>query len=136
MDSRFLIEAVRWCMAEAIRMWWSGDRDIAAKAVREILQFDVPCIGSFEGALLVQRTDLMAEEEILVLLHYAGEQGFGRQEILRHAQISSRSVDRALESLTAADCREVIRLQNGSYRLTDLGSRRIREQLADKLLLV
>lgn len=136
MDSRFLIECVRWCLEEVIRIWWSGDREIAAKAVRELLQFDVPCIGSFEGALLVQRTDLKAEEEILVLLHYAGEQGFRRQEILQHARISQRSVDRALDSLTAPDCRQVIRLPNGNYRLTDLGSKRIREQLAEKLLLV
>jgi hypothetical protein len=135
MDSRFLIECVRWSMAEVIRIWWASDREAAAKAIRELLQFDVPCIGSFEGALLVQRTDLRAEEEILVLLHYAGEQGFSRQDIVRNAKISLRSVDRALETLTAASCRQVIHLSNGNYRLTDLGSKRIREQLADKLLL-
>jgi hypothetical protein len=135
MDSRFLIEAVRWSMAEVIRIWWTGDRDLAAKAIRELLQFDVPCIGSFEGALLVQRTDLKAEEEILVLLHYAGERGFGRKDILRYAQVSERSVDRALECLTAPDSRQVIRLDSGDFRLTDLGSKRIREHLAEKLLL-
>jgi len=134
MDSKLIIESVRWGMNEVLRIFWQGDREKVAKAIREILQFDVPCVGSFEDALLVQRTDLSAEEELLILLHYAGEAGFSRTELGRHSKCSPSSVTRCLQKLEAADYRQIILLSSGSYRLTDLGSKRIREQLADKLL--
>lgn len=81
MDSKFVIEAVRWCMNDTLRIFWTGDREKAAKAIRELLQFDVPCIGKFEEVLIVQRTDLTSEEEILVLLHYSGEVGMSRKDL-------------------------------------------------------
>jgi len=135
MDSKFLIESVRWCLNETMRLFWSGHKEDAAKAIREILQFDVPCIGTFEGALLVQRTDLTAEEEVLVLLHYAGEVGFSRKELGRCCMKSAPAITTALKNLCAGDYREVLQVSDGSYRLTDLGSKRIREELAEKLLL-
>lgn len=135
MDSKFLIESVRWCMNETLRIFWQGDRDTVAKAIRELLQFDVPCIGKFEEVLLVQRTDLTPEEEILVLLHYAGEKGFNRKELGQHSMANPTAVTRAVQKLESPDYRQIVALSNGAYRLTDLGSRRIRLELADKLLL-
>lgn len=134
MDAKFLIETVRWCMNETLRIFWQGDREKVAKAIRELLQFEVPCIGKFEDIILVQRTDLTAEEEALLLLHYAGESGFSRTELGRHSKFSPPSVTKALNKLTSPKCLQVVRLNNGHYRLTDLGSKRIREELADKLL--
>jgi hypothetical protein len=87
LDSKFLIECVRWLMNEFLRIFWQGDRELVAKAIRELLQFDVPCIDTFEGALLVQRTDLSPEEEVLVLLHYAGETGFTRAELGKYLKL-------------------------------------------------
>jgi hypothetical protein len=104
-------------------------------SIRELLQFDVPSVGLFEDIVLVQRPDLSAEEEILILLHYAGEVGFTRAELARYAKCSQTSVTRALQKLTGPDCRQVVVLPSGKYRLTDLGSKRIREHLPDKLLL-
>jgi len=45
-----------------------------------------------EEVIMVQRTDLSPEEEILVLLHYAGEQGFTshRSREIRNGETSSR----------------------------------------------
>src|SRR5688572_6414750 len=84
MDARLMIENVRWAMNETLRIFWQGDRELVAKAIRELLQFDVPCVGLFEDVLLVQRTDLSVDEEVLVLLHFAGEAGFSRTELGRH----------------------------------------------------
>jgi hypothetical protein len=134
MDAKFLIESVRWCLMETLRLFWQGDREKVAKAIRELLQFDVPCIGTFEGAVLVQRTDLTAEEELLVLLHYAGEVGFSRSELGQYARLPASSVTEALQRLTSRDRREVILVDGERYRLTDLGSRKVRLDLADKLL--
>jgi hypothetical protein len=135
MDSKYVIEAVRWCMNETLRIFWGGDRERVAKAIRELLQFDVPCVGVFEDVVMVQRTDLTAEEEVLLLLHYAGEQGFTRAELGRYCMFSSGRVTEAVQQLESPKRREVVCLATGQYRLTDLGSKRIREQLADKLLL-
>jgi len=134
MDAKVLIECVRWCMNETMRLFWQGDREKAAKAIREILQFDVPCVGVWNDVIMVQRTDLEKDEEVLVLLHFAGERGFTREELQRYARFSPRSLGRALDDLVASERREVVLLGNGKYRLTDVGSKRVREELADKLL--
>lgn len=135
MDAKLVIECVRWAMAEILRLISKADRDEIAKSIRELLQFDVPCIGTFENVLLVQRTDLTAEEELLVLLHYAGEAGFSRRELGLHARRPPATITTALGRLTSPEVREVVQLPDGRYRLTDLGSKRVREQLTDKLLL-
>lgn len=135
MDSKLVIECIRWCMNELLRLFWQGDRDAVAKAIRELLQFDVPAIGVFDGLILVQRTDLSPEEEILLLIHYAGEQGFSRNLIGRSAQLNAPSVTKSIQRLSSPEFREIIQLPNGNYRLTDLGSKRVRDKLASKLVL-
>jgi len=136
MDSKVIIEMVRWCFAEALRMFWAGtDREQVAKAIRELLTFDVPCIGLFDDVLMVQRTDLTPEEEILVLLHYAGEQGFTRTQIGKHAMVKPPAVTTALQKLTDASVRQVVEFSPKTFRLTDLGAKRIREKMPDKLLI-
>ena len=136
MDARLIMENVRWAFAETLRISWKGtDREQVAKAIRELLQFDVPCIGKFEDVIMVQRTDLSAEEEVPVLLHYAGEQGFTRTELGKYAMVSPASVTTALKKLVSPEVRQVKQLPNDRYRLTGLGSKRIREQMPDKLLI-
>ncbi|MHB1158448.1 MAG: hypothetical protein ACYC26_16615 [Phycisphaerales bacterium] len=134
MDARYMMEAVRWTMVETLRVFWTGDREAAAKAIQELLRFDVPCVGRFENVLLVQRTDLRPEEEILVLLHYAGETGFSRTELGQHAKCAPSSVTRSLVNLTSPNRREVIQVGGGRFILTDLGQKHLRENLAGKLL--
>lgn len=134
MDAKLVIEGVRWMMNEMLRLFWNSDRNSVAKAIRELLQFDVPCIGVYNSKILVQRTDLTAEEEILILLHYSGENGFSRTEIGKSIMTSAASITLALQKLCSSIRREVIQLPNGNYRLTDLGQRRIRLELVDKLL--
>lgn len=135
MDARLMIEGVRWAMNETLRVYWTGDREAVAKAIRELLQFDVPAVGVFEDVVMVQRTDLRVDEELLVLLHYGGEVGLTRTELGRYAKWPAPRVTEALGRLTAPNKRQVVQLGSGNYRLTDLGSRHIREHLADKLLL-
>ena len=134
MDAKLIIEMVRWLMNETLRIFWTGDRGKVAKAIREILQFDVPCVGKFEDIIMVQRTDLTPDDEVLVLLHFAGESGFTRAELGKFVYAAAPRVTEALQRLTASNTRRVIKLPNGSFRLTDLGSKHIREALADKLL--
>ncbi|MBI5130975.1 MAG: hypothetical protein HZA66_16160 [Rhodopseudomonas palustris] len=135
MDSKLVIESVRWVMNETLRRFWRGDREVVARAVRELLQFDVPAVGVFDDKIIVQRTDLSADEEILILLHYSGEQGFSRTRLGQIAQLSPPAVTKSLQKLSSPNCRQVIQLSNSNYRLTDLGSKRIREDLSGKLII-
>ncbi|PRX95869.1 hypothetical protein [Paraburkholderia sp. BL25I1N1] len=135
MDAKLVIECVRWAMNETLRLFWNGDREAVAKAIRELLQFDVPSVGVYDGVPLVQRTDLKPDEEILVLMHYAGEEGMSRTDIGKAARWAASTITSALQRLIASDCRQLVVLKNGNYRLTDLGSKRLREQLSTKLLL-
>ncbi len=133
MDARYIADSVRWAFSELLRLYWNGDRDLVAKAIRELSQFDVPSVARFGNKVLVQRRGLKAEEELLVLLHYAGEQGFSRRELGIHALQNAPAVTRALQSLQSL--REVIEVEPKQFRLTDLGSKRVREQLAAALTL-
>lgn len=133
MDSKLVIECVRWTMNELLRLYWRGDREAVAKAIRELLEFDVPAVGVFGEAILVQRTDVSPEEEILILLHYAGDEGFSRKSLGLWVQCPPPRITESLQKLVSPAFRQVIQLSNGNYRLTDLGSRRVREELANKL---
>lgn len=135
LDARLIIECVRWCLNETLRIFWSGDRETVAKTIKELLQFDVPCIGAFSDVIVVQRTDLSAEEELLVLLHYAGDAGFSRTELGKYSMLQPPAVTKSLQKLGAPALRQIVLLGSGRYRLTGLGEKRIRENLSAKLLL-
>jgi hypothetical protein len=135
MDSRLVLEGVRWLFSEALRVWWKDDREKVAAAIRELIQFDVPAVGKFEDVLMVQRTDLTPTEEILVLLHYAGEKGFNRKELGQYAMQTADRVTRAIQQVTSSESRQVVKLGSGHFRLTDVGSKFVREQLSEKLFI-
>ncbi len=134
MDAKLMVECARWLMMETLRLFSQQAQDQAAKTIRELLQFDVPCVGKFEEVIIVQRTDLTGEEEVLVLLHYSGDTGFTRTELGKYAQCSAPSVTRAVQKLLSSAFRQIVEV-NGRLKLTGLGSKRIREQLSHKLLL-
>jgi hypothetical protein len=135
MDSKLVLEGVRWLFAETLRIWWKSDRELVAKAIRELLQFDVPAVGKFGNILMVQRTELSPGDEILVMLHYAGETGFNRKEIGLYVMHPAPRITEALKGLTSPQCRQVVKLGSGNFRLTDIGSKYVRERLTDKLFM-
>lgn len=80
---KLVLENCRWVISEFLRVFWTADRRQVAAAIRRIVQYDVPVIGVYDGCPLVQRVDCSAEEEVLILLHHAGEEGLIRTEIGR-----------------------------------------------------
>src|SRR2546430_6014507 len=40
MDSKLVLEGVRWLFSETLRIWWKDDREQVAAAIRELLQFE------------------------------------------------------------------------------------------------
>jgi hypothetical protein len=134
-DSMLVLSMVRWVMAEVLRVFWSGSTAAVAQAIREIARYEVPAILILDDRRLVLRTDCTVEEEILLLLHNAGESGLGRADIGRAVPKSAPAVTNSLRRLCSPSCRQVVKRKDASYLLTPRGARRVREELADKLRL-
>jgi hypothetical protein len=132
-DSKLVLESARWVLAEILRLFWTKDLAEVASAIRQLVQFEIPVIGEYEGKLIVQRTDCTTEEEILILLHHAGENGLSRKEIGLYVQKDKSGITNAIRKLCSNKYRELIQLSNGNYRLTDIGIRRVLVDLGDKL---
>ena len=130
------MESARWLLGEVLRVFWTGDRGVVAEAIREIVRFEVPAIAEYDGKLLLQRTDCTADEEVLLLLHHAGEGGLSRSALGQSVPKSPSSVTRALAKLTSPHVRQVLKTTGGDYILTDLGVRRVLNELAEKLTVV
>ncbi len=133
LDSRLVVETSRWVLSELLRMFWSGDRKKVARAIREILRYEIPAVGKYEDQLLVQRPDCTAGEEIMLLLHASGEKGLTREELGRFVRKAASSVTEAIQNLDQE--REIIAMNTGHYRHTDRGARRVVQDLAEKLQL-
>ena len=118
-----------------MRVFWTADRGQVASAIRHLVQYDIPVIGIFDNRPIVQRSDCSAEEEILLILHHSGEDGLNRTELGRSVMKSPAAVTRALSSLASSSRREIIKLQNGKFTLTDVGVRRILGELGEKMAL-
>jgi hypothetical protein len=134
LDSRLVIEAMRWTLSELLRVFWTGDRDVVAATIRELVVYEVPAVAVFDGVPLLQRIDCDAEEEVLLLLHYKADEGMTRIELGRSIPRPASTIAGALHRLTARISRQVVLGSNGSYRLTDLGTRRVLEELAEKVI--
>jgi hypothetical protein len=135
LDSKLVIENSQWVLSEILRVFWTGGPSDVAAAVRAIIEYDVPVIGNYEGRLLVERVDCTVEEEILILLHHAGENGLSRAQLGQYVQKPSPRISESLTRLSSPQMRQILKLQNGNYRLTNLGIQRVLQDLATKLLI-
>ncbi|MCJ7553667.1 MAG: hypothetical protein MUO34_07260 [Ignavibacteriaceae bacterium] len=134
-DSRMVLENVRWILSEILRIFWQNDRAKISKIIKEIVQYDFPIIGNYEDKILVHRTDCSAEEELLLLLHFAGIEGYSRKQLGEYIQKDNAQVTRAIKKLSSNKFRQIIKLNNGNYRLTDPGILRVQKELYNKLKL-
>ena len=132
-DARVAFECCRWCFCEFLRMFWSADRELIESAIKDIVQFDVPAIREFDGVKIVQRTDLTGEEEVLLVIYGSGNAGVGRTQIGKTAKVDPATVTRALKSMSDRTRREVVDVGDKHYRITDLGIKRVRDELSAKL---
>jgi hypothetical protein len=114
-------------------MDWTGDSVKIASVIRQLVQYYIPIIGEYEGILFVHRTDCTTEEEILIILHHIGENGLSRADIGSSVNKDSSAISRALTKLCSNKVREVIKLRSGNFRLTNIGIRRVLNELGDKL---
>jgi len=133
LDSKLMIESVRWLFSELLRIFWSGDDKEIEKLIKNIIEFDLPVVGKYEERLLVQRTDCSTDEEILILLHYSGDDGLNRRELGKYVHKAPSTITNSLSSLSSSNKRLVVKKSNGNYRLTELGNKFVFDNLPEKL---
>ncbi len=135
LDSTLVLSLSRWVMSDLLRIYWNGDRAVVASAIREIIRYPVPAIFEVDGRSFVLATGCSAQEEILLLLHNAGEAGMGRTEIGKAVMIPAPRVTRVLKTLISKDKRQVVKRSDGLYQLTPNGTKRVQDELSEKLSL-
>ena len=133
LDSTLVIGLCRWIVSEVLRIFWSGSTADVARAIREIVRFQVPAVLLLDGKPLVLRTDCTVEEEMLILLHNAGETGLTRTELGAAIPKDGSTVTRALQKLSSPAHRAVIKKGGTRYVLTPNGSLRVQKELSHKL---
>lgn len=133
LDSTLVVSLSRWIVSELLRIFWTGDTAIVAKAIKEIIRYEVPAILKVDNQNLVLHTDCSIDEEVLLLLHNAGEQGMTRTEIGKSVPKPAPSITRAVQALCSPERREVVLKEDGNYILTPNGSRKIHLELSAKL---
>ncbi|NQT34510.1 hypothetical protein HQ587_04910 [bacterium] len=132
-DSQYILHGVHWIFSEILRIFWNSDRSEVSNVIRDIVEFKVPFIAEYDGQLLVQRVECSAEEEVLLLLHHSGIRGMSRTELGNSVMKSASAITNSLTKLRSSNSRQVIKLNGGNYRLTDLGAKRVIDELLVKL---
>lgn len=133
LDATFVLAMVRWLMAEFLRVFWTGSTSDVAQAVKEIVRYEVPAVLVVDNRPLVLRTDCTVEEEILLLLHNAGENGLSRSALGQAIPKSPTAISLGLQKLCGSNMRQVVKRANATYILTPNGTKRIHEDLSNKL---
>jgi hypothetical protein len=72
-DSRMILESVRWVLADLLRVFVTTDREMVANIVRDLARFPQPLIRNIEDEPLLQSVTFTTEEEILAHLLHAGD---------------------------------------------------------------
>jgi hypothetical protein len=129
-DSRLILESVRWVLADLLRLFVTSDREAVAAAIRNLCQFPQPLIRMYGELPLLQSTSFTIEEEILAHLLYA-ENGLTIGELIAAIPRDQSGVRRGVKRLASPQLRQVI-LTMARWRITDLGAARIEAKIAQE----
>lgn len=133
LDAGLVIANVKWVMAEIIRIFLTSDLTKVEEIIRNLLEFSLPVVDNYGDNLLVQRTDCSTDEEILILLHYYGQEGLNRTDLGKYVHKTASAITKSISKLVSNAERKIIKLSSGNYRLTSIGEKFVREVLPEKL---
>jgi hypothetical protein len=126
-DSRLILECVRWTFAELLRIFGTFQREELGEIVRSLARFPQPLIRMYGETALLQSTSFTTEEEILAHLLFK-DGGMILREILSSVPKDPSGIRRAVAKLASAQCRQIVQ-RDQSYLITDLGIKRIEEKI-------
>lgn len=126
-DSRLIVEAVRWVLADPLRIFVTSDREKVATAVRELARFPQPLIRRYGDLPFLQSVSFTTEEEVLAhLLNVDG--GMTTAESTKVIPKAASGVRQAVKNLSGARVRQIVE-RDARWLITDLGIRRIEERI-------
>ena len=129
-DSRMVVEGVRWVLAELLRLFATSDQAALVVAVEELSRFPTPLIRNFGGTPFVQSINFTTEEEVLVhLLHERN--GMRQADLVKVIPKDPSGVRKSVNSLALASKRHV-KLVADLYVITDPGIKRIEARLIEE----
>jgi hypothetical protein len=135
-DSRMVVEGVRWVLAELLRIFVTSDQGALVAAIEELSRFPYALIRNYGGQPLVQNIHLTAEEEVLVHL-LNNREGMIVSRLIQVIPKDPTGVRRAVKNLAGGKVRQVVSVGD-KWQITDLGigrieSRLIRENRSDQV---
>jgi hypothetical protein len=127
-DSRLIIECVRWVLAELLRLFLQIDRQEVAALVRDLARFPQPLIREYENIPLLQDVTFTAEEEVLAHL-LESSRGMTTAELISVIPKDPSGVRRAVLKLSNARTRQIVS-RSSTWIITDLGTERIEAKVS------
>jgi hypothetical protein len=127
-DSRMILESVRWILADLLRIFVTTDRDSVAQTVRSLARFPQPLIRNIGDTPFLQSVSFTTEEEVLAHLLDADD-GLETSTLVNLIPKSSSGVRAALSNLSNANTRQIVN-RSGRWIIADLGVKRIEQRIA------
>jgi hypothetical protein len=133
-DSRLIVEAVRWVLADILRIFVTGSRDEIAAIIRSLARFPQPLIRNYQDLPLLQSVSFTAEEEILAHLLNTDD-GMTSNELIAVIPKDQSGIRRAMKKLGGPQVRQVVE-RSGRWTITDLGIKRIEDRIAREFAVI
>ncbi|WP_375477546.1 hypothetical protein [uncultured Jatrophihabitans sp.] len=130
LDSRFILESVRWVLAEILRVFGSFKPDDLAELVRSLSRFPQPLMRIYGETALLQSTTFTNEEEVLAHLLFA-DGGLQSRDLCAVIPKAPSGVRTAIAKLASGEVREIVK-RGDKYLITDLGIARVEQKIAQE----
>ena len=127
-DSRLIVECVRWVLADLLRIFLQINREEVATLVRELARFPQPLVRNYGDQPLLQNVTFTIEEEILAHLLEAPS-GMTVARLVAVIPKDPSSVRKAAKRLQGSPLRQVIDRGKVLF-ITDLGTARVEQKVA------
>jgi len=86
MDSMLVLHAGKWMLADLLRLAWNRDLKVIGEVISQLVQLDHSLIHELDGRPKVLVKDISAPDEVLILLHHAGNNRLSRGQIREYAE--------------------------------------------------
>lgn len=125
-DAKFILDGCRWILAEYLRVFCTSKSNEIATILNDLARFQMPLIRDYGDRVLVQRSDLSTEEEILFVLYYSQDKGATRKFLNESVPKDVSTISKALKQLAGSKKRQIVVLK-AFYHITDPGITRVEE---------
>lgn len=132
MDSMLITHLGKWILAEFLRIAWQKDIKVIDETIAYLVQLEHSLIHELDGKPLVLATNIVAWEEVLLLLNHAPTNCLSREKIKEQAPLlSPQSISGAISKLKIS--KEIRFTDNNEVAITPTGSKKVLEEIMPKI---